>query len=176
MLMEQAAGPSTGGASTTPSARAQPPVVPPGRGPRRRRRLLFQWRASRAGREKFHSGMVSHAAQGPHLQECQAARRGPRRIGPGGAGPTADADIAVLYDWNGWWGLEETFGLPRNDFSYVESVMRNYTPLWKAHYPVDVVSTASSLAPYKVLLVPNAYLIDDDGSPGSRSSPVTAEP
>ncbi|MCG5212842.1 beta-galactosidase [Streptosporangium sp. KLBMP 9127] len=125
--------------------------------------LFFQWRASRGGHERFHSAMLPHSgADSRTFREIVDLGREVKALAPV-AGSTAQAEIAILFDWNGWWGLEETFGLPRNDFSYVESVMRNYTPLWKAHYPVDVVSTASSLAPYKVLLIPNAYLIDDDG-------------
>ncbi|MGJ6961849.1 beta-galactosidase [Streptosporangium sp. G11] len=79
------------------------------------------------------------------------------------AGTTARAEIAVLFDWNGWWGLEEVAGLPRNDFSYTDTVMRHYRPLWEHHHAVDVVSPHGDLAPYKVLIVPNAYLIDDRG-------------
>ncbi|WP_344993220.1 beta-galactosidase [Nonomuraea helvata] len=79
------------------------------------------------------------------------------------AGTTSRAEIAILFDWDGWWGLEETAGLPRQDFSYPDTVMRHYTPLWSQHLPVDVVSSGSSLEGYKVLVVPNAYLIDDEG-------------
>ncbi|MEV1202050.1 beta-galactosidase, partial [Microbispora rosea] len=80
------------------------------------------------------------------------------------AGTTTRAEVAVLFDWNNWWGLEELWGLPRNDFSYVDTLMRHYRPLWEHHYAVDVVSTRSDLSPYKVLVVPNAYLVDDEGA------------
>jgi beta-galactosidase len=80
------------------------------------------------------------------------------------AGTTSHAEIAILFDWNGWWGLEDMYGLPRNDFSYPDTVMRHYAPLFAAHLAVDVVNATAALAGYKVLVIPNAYLIDDEGA------------
>src|SRR5690606_38624914 len=90
------------------------------------------------------------------------------RLLSGVAGTTMRADVAMLFDWNGWWGLEEMYGLPRNDFSYADTAMRHYTPLWQEHIPVDVVSTSSDRSSYKVLIVPNASLIDDPGGAASH--------
>ncbi|MBE3011971.1 beta-galactosidase [Microbispora sp. NEAU-D428] len=125
--------------------------------------MFFQWRASRGGHERFHSAMLPHS--GPESRTFREVAELGREVGllAPVAGTTTRAEVAVLFDWNGWWGLEELWGLPRNDFSYVETVMRHYRPLWEHHYAVDVVSTRSDLSPYKVLVVPNAYLIDDEG-------------
>lgn len=73
------------------------------------------------------------------------------------------ADVAMLFDWDGRWGLQDTGRLPRNDFDYCDIVLRHHRPLWEHHHTVDVVSPKSDLTPYKVLIVPNAYLIDDEG-------------
>lgn len=125
--------------------------------------MFFQWRASRGGQERFHSAMLPHSGPTSRtFREVVDLGREVKLLAPV-AGTTMQAEIAVLFDWNGWWGLEETHGLPRNDFSYVDTVMRHYTPLWRNHYPVDVVSPHSDLSPYKVLVIPNAYLIDDAG-------------
>ncbi|MGW0803976.1 beta-galactosidase [Nonomuraea sp. NPDC002799] len=126
--------------------------------------MFFQWRASRGGQERFHSAMLPHSGPDSRtFREIVDLGREMKLLAPV-AGTTSRSDVAVLFDWNGWWGLEETFGLPRSDFSYTDTVMRHYTPLWERHYPVDVVSAASSLEAYKVLVVPNAYLIDDAGA------------
>ena len=125
--------------------------------------MFFQWRASRGGQERFHSAMLPHS--GPEsrtFREVTDLGREMKLLAPV-AGTRSSADIAILFDWDGWWGLEEVFGLPRNDWSYTDTVMRHYTPLWERHHAVDVVSAASSLDGYKVLVVPNAYLIDDAG-------------
>ncbi|TMR21298.1 beta-galactosidase [Nonomuraea turkmeniaca] len=125
--------------------------------------MFFQWRASRGGQERFHSAMLPHSGPDSRtFREITDLGRELKLLAPV-AGTTSRSEIAVLFDWDGWWGLEEVFGLPRNDFSYTETVMRHYTPLWERHYPVDVVSAGSALESYKVLVVPNAYLIDDEG-------------
>ncbi|MFC6083957.1 beta-galactosidase [Sphaerisporangium aureirubrum] len=125
--------------------------------------MFFQWRASRGGQERFHSAMLPHSGPGSRtFREITGLGREAGLLAPV-AGTTSRAEVAVLFDWNGWWGLEEVAGLPRNDFSYADTVMRHYTPLWERHHAVDVVSPHSDLTPYKVLVVPNAYLIDDRG-------------
>src|SRR5690606_28390748 len=125
--------------------------------------MFFQWRASRGGQERFHSAMLPHS--GPTSRTFREVVDLGRelRLLSGVAGTTMRADVAMLFDCKGWWGLEEMYGLPRNDFSYADTAMRHYTPLWQEHIPVDVVSTSSDLSSYKVLIVPNAYLIDDPG-------------
>ncbi|MEV4570724.1 beta-galactosidase [Nonomuraea sp. NPDC049419] len=126
--------------------------------------MYFQWRAGRGGQERFHSAMLPHS--GPEsrtFKEVTDLGREMKLLAPV-AGTRSSADIAILFDWDGWWGLEEVFGLPRNDWSYTDTVMRHYTPLWERHHAVDVVSASSSLDGYKVLVVPNAYLIDDAGA------------
>ncbi|MEU8059756.1 beta-galactosidase [Microbispora bryophytorum] len=125
--------------------------------------MFFQWRAGRGGHERFHSAMLPHS--GPDSRTFREVAELGREVGllSPVAGTTTRAEVAVLFDWNGWWGLEELWGLPRNDFSYVDTVMRHYRPLWEHHYAGDVVSPHSDLSPYKVLVVPNASLMDDEG-------------
>ncbi|WP_223167460.1 beta-galactosidase [Nonomuraea sp. SYSU D8015] len=125
--------------------------------------MFFQWRASRGGQERFHSAMLPHSGPDSRtFKEVVGLGRELKLLAPV-AGTTSRSEIAILFDWDGWWGLEETAGLPRNDFGYADTVMRHYTPLWERHYPVDVVSYGSALDGYKVLVVPNAYLIHDEG-------------
>ncbi|MEU6788445.1 beta-galactosidase [Nonomuraea angiospora] len=125
--------------------------------------MFFQWRASRGGQERFHSAMLPHSGPDSRtFREIVDLGREMKLLAPV-AGTTSRAEIAILFDWDGWWGLEETAGLPRQDLSYPDTVMRHYTPLWSNHHPVDVVSASSSLDGYKVLVVPNAYLIGDEG-------------
>ncbi|WP_431918631.1 beta-galactosidase [Nonomuraea jabiensis] len=125
--------------------------------------MFFQWRASRGGQERFHSAMLPHSGPDSRtFREVVDLGREMKLLAPV-AGTTSRAEIAILFDWDGWWGLEETAGLPRQDLSYPDTVMRHYTPLWSNNLPVDVVSASSSLDGYKVLVVPNAYLIGDEG-------------
>ncbi|MFG1703124.1 beta-galactosidase [Nonomuraea sp. M3C6] len=131
--------------------------------------MFFQWRASRGGHERFHSAMLPHSGPDSRtFREVVDLGRELKLLAPV-AGTRSQSEIAILFDWDGWWGLEETHGLPRADFSYPDTVMRHYTPLWERHYPVDVVPSGADLAAYKVLVVPNAYLIDDEGAERIRA-------
>jgi beta-galactosidase len=123
--------------------------------------LYFQWRAGRGGHERFHSAMLPHS--GTHARswrEVEALGNELAKISAA-AGAGSRAGIALLFDWNAWWGLEVTHGLPRNDFDYAQIATEHYRPLLEAHYAVDLVSFGSDLSPYRVLVIPNAYLVDD---------------
>jgi beta-galactosidase len=77
------------------------------------------------------------------------------------AGAGSRAGIALYHDWDSMWGLTLTHGLPRNDFDYLALVTGHYRPLLAAHYAVDLVSGASDLSGYDLVIVPNAYLVSD---------------
>ncbi|WP_346112728.1 beta-galactosidase [Nonomuraea maheshkhaliensis] len=128
--------------------------------------MFFQWRAGRGGQERFHSAMLPHSGPDSRtFREISDLGREMKLLAPV-AGTRSQAEIAIVFDWDGWWGLEEVFGLPRSDFSYTDTVMRHYTPLWERHHAVDVVphgGPSDGYGGYKVLIVPNAYLIDDEG-------------
>nr|BFE60341.1 beta-galactosidase [Dactylosporangium thailandense] len=123
--------------------------------------LFFQWRASRGGHERFHSAMLPHSGPASRTwQEVSALGNELRRVGPV-AGSSSSASVALLFDWEAWWGLEDTYGLPRNDFDYARIAVDHYRPLLEAHYAVDLVSFDSALDRYRVLVIPNAYLVPD---------------
>ncbi|MGP4115119.1 beta-galactosidase [Streptomyces sp. 4N509B] len=123
--------------------------------------LFFQWRAGRGGHERFHSAMLPHSGTASRTwREVEALGRELPAIAEA-VGTVSHAEIAVLFDWNAWWGLTETHGLPRNDFDYPAVVTDHYRPLLQAHHAVDMVNFASDLSGYRVVVVPNAYLVDD---------------
>ncbi|GAB3798409.1 beta-galactosidase [Humibacter antri] len=123
--------------------------------------LYFQWRASRGGQERFHSAMLPHSGTGSRTW-LEVERLGHELpLIESALGTTSHADIAVLFDWDAWWALTETHGLPRNDFDYPQLVLDHYRPLLEAHHAVDVVSFDSDLSGYRMIVVPNAYLVTD---------------
>ncbi|MBO0868183.1 MAG: beta-galactosidase [Micromonosporaceae bacterium] len=124
--------------------------------------MFFQWRASRGGHERFHSAMLPHSGTGARTwREVEALGNELPSIAAV-AGSQSRAQVALLFDWDCWWGLETTHGLPRNDFDYPAIVTGHYRPLLEAHHAVDLVCLDSDLSRYKVLVVPNAYLVSDD--------------
>ncbi len=123
--------------------------------------LFFQWRAGRGGHERFHSAMLPHSGTASRTWREVAALGNelPRIAAAAGSG--SRAQIALFFDWNAWWGLTEAHGLPRNDFDFPALVTEHYRPLFQAHYGIDLVNAESDLSPYRLVILPNAYLMDD---------------
>ncbi|GAA1642551.1 beta-galactosidase [Actinoplanes couchii] len=123
--------------------------------------MFFQWRASRSGQEKFHSAMLPHSGTaGRTWREVSALGRELPRVA-GVAGSRSSADVAIVWDYENWWAVEGCFH-PVNDFSYPATVLEHYTPLWERNIAVDVVTLTSDLSRYRVLVVPNQYLLTTD--------------
>ncbi|MEU4675670.1 beta-galactosidase [Micromonospora sp. NPDC023737] len=122
--------------------------------------LFFQWRASRAGAEKFHSALVPHA--GPETKvfrevcrlgadlEALAEIRGSR----------VDAQVAILFDYEAWWGVELD-SHPSADVTYLDRITALYDSLWRTGITVDVVHPSADLDRYRLVLVPTLYLTRD---------------
>ncbi|WP_243061928.1 beta-galactosidase [Humibacter sp. RRB41] len=123
--------------------------------------LYFQWRASRGGHERFHSAMLPHSGTASRTWGEVEALGNELPLIKDALGSSAPADVAVLFDWDAWWALTETHGLPRNDFDYPGLVTDHYRPLLEAHHAVDFVSFDSDLSRYRMLVIPNAYLVPD---------------
>jgi beta-galactosidase len=122
--------------------------------------MFFQWRASQAGAEKHHSGMIPHAgidsrvwrevkAFGNELPKLDAL-----------LSSQVQAEIAVLLDWESWWALELD-SKPSNDLKLLPQVYSYYKPLFERNLTVDFAHPASDLARYKLVIVPNLYLVNE---------------
>ncbi len=119
----------------------------------------FQWRQSRAGSERFHSGMVPHAGADTEVFAgvCRqgAELRALREV----VGTTVSADVALLFDWTGWWA-GETPGRPTDRLSTLEQLRRWYRELWRRGITADIVAPGDDLSAYRAILVPHSYVIE----------------
>ncbi|MCF0091732.1 beta-galactosidase [Micromonospora sp. MH99] len=122
--------------------------------------LFFQWRASRAGAEKFHSALLPHA--GPDTKVF-------REVSQLGAdlkalaeirGSRVDADVAILFDWEAWWAVELD-SHPSADVTYADRINALYGALWRAGVTADIVHPSADLSGYRLVLVPTLYLVRD---------------
>ncbi len=122
--------------------------------------MFFQWRASAGGAEKFHSAMVPHGGTatrtwretrdfGNELPALTAVTGAPVR-----------AEVAVLHDWSSWWALELE-ARPSSALRLPQRLRDHYAALWREHAAVDVVHPESDLSGYKLVVVPNLYLVSD---------------
>ncbi len=125
--------------------------------------MFFQWRASKAGAEKFHSAMLPHVgtesrtwrevvALGQELRQLEAVL--PTRV---------SADVAIVFDWENWWSLELD-AKPTSDLQFLEQVRSFYDPLFQRNITIDFVRPDADLRGYRLVLVPNLYLVRDEAA------------
>ncbi|WP_328941286.1 beta-galactosidase [Streptomyces sp. NBC_00250] len=121
----------------------------------------FQWRQSRQGAEKFHSGMLGHAGErGRVFQETVRIGEDLARLGPRVAGSRVTTDIAVLHDWNSWWAGAQDGALSRR-VDHAEIVRAWHRALWDAHLPASFAHPHQDLGGHRLVVVPHLYLLDD---------------
>jgi beta-galactosidase len=121
----------------------------------------FQWRQSRQGAEKFHSGMVSHAGErGRTFQEVVELGADLVRIGPEVAGRRVGADIAVLHDWHAWWASAQD-GRPSARVDLPDVLHAWHRALWEAHLTTDFAHPEHDLGGYRLVVVPQLYALTD---------------
>ncbi|MEN8651933.1 beta-galactosidase [Streptomyces sp. 21So2-11] len=162
MLMEQAAGPVNFRGVNHPK-------------PRGLNRLLslqsvahgadavcyFQWRQSRQGAEKFHSGMVSHAGEhGRTYQEIKQLGAELALLAPEVGGTQVSSQVAILHDWESWWADQQD-GRPSTGVEYPEIVRAWHRALWEAKIPAGFAHPEHDLDSYALVLIPHLYLLTD---------------
>ncbi|MEU8078533.1 beta-galactosidase [Catellatospora citrea] len=155
--------------------------------------MYFQWRASPGGAEQWHTALVGHpgpttrvfdearalgnrlATEGrapsyrsaykkvPFLTD-QPAGPGPEGGGSGTAraGAAGRGEVAVWFDELCGWAVGAShLPMPVDYQGVVEGWHR---ALWRRGHHVDVVPPAATLAGYRVLVVPAAYLLSDESA------------
>ncbi|KAJ1558027.1 hypothetical protein HK096_003955 [Nowakowskiella sp. JEL0078] len=122
--------------------------------------MFFQWRASKAGAEKFHSGMVPHAgpdtrtfrevcALGAELKKIEFL-----------TSTKITSRVAVLFDWESWWALEMD-AKPSAGIRMIDQVTKYYRALRILGLNVDFVHPEANMEGYAVIVAPNLYLVSD---------------
>lgn len=121
----------------------------------------FQFRASRAGAEKFHSALVPHAGEeSARWREVVELGSALRRLAPV-AGSKVDARVAVLFDWESQWACEQE-GHPSKAMQPMEIARRAHRGFTSGGVTCDVIPSSTDLTRYAVIVVPALYLCSAD--------------
>lgn len=126
----------------------------------------FQWRKSRGSSEKFHGAVVDHDGSEHHRVFREVAALG-RDLVPLArvAGSGVDAPVAVIYDWQDRWAIDDIQGLHRHRKHYQETCEAFYRPFRHRGIPVDVIGQDASFEGYRMLVAPMAYLLKPGVAP-----------
>ncbi|WP_374975775.1 beta-galactosidase [Microbacterium trichothecenolyticum] len=124
--------------------------------------MFFQWRQSRAGSEKFHSAMLPHA--GTETRTWDAVTELGARLAalPELPTPGRDAQVALVFDWENWWAVEERDHPTEVD--YLALVLEWYGAFHARGIQVDIVGPEEVDHAYDLVVAPALYLLRDEGA------------
>jgi beta-galactosidase len=67
--------------------------------------------------------------------------------------------VAVVYDWETRWAVDNIQGLGRDLKKYAETAIAHYRPFWATGIPVDVIDQTVALDGYRLVITPMLYLL-----------------
>ncbi|MFT4229277.1 MAG: beta-galactosidase [Microbacterium sp.] len=120
--------------------------------------MQFQWRQSRIGAEKFHSGMLPHAGEDTRVfRETVSLGAELAALSSLVGTRCPAARVAILFDWTSWWALEQE-STPTS-LSYLHIVFRWYRELWRRGVLVEFVKPGQALDGYDVVIAAGAVAL-----------------
>ncbi len=122
--------------------------------------MFFQWRASSAGAEKFHSGMLPHSGTDTRVWREVASLGAELKDLDALLSSRVQAETAILFDWENWWALEHDARLS-GDLRLLPHVKAIYAALFHRNVTVDFAHPESDLSGYRLVLAPHLYMLSD---------------
>jgi beta-galactosidase len=122
---------------------------------------FFQWRQSRVGAEKYHSSMIPHAGPeskifrdvvqlGQDLKTLAEIKGSRKKL----------ASVAIVWDWESWVACEMD-GHPSTLVDYFREIREWFVSFMDLGIRVDVITAQADLSPYKLVVAPILYLVQD---------------
>jgi len=124
--------------------------------------MYFQWRKSRGSSEKLHGAVVDHdnSPNNRVFKDVQAVGEMLEKVSEIKNSSTP-AKVAVLYDMETQWILDDIQGFSRQSRKYPQTVHAHYKAFWDANIPVDVVTKDKDLSKYALVVAPMMYMVGD---------------
>ncbi len=123
----------------------------------------FQWRKSRGSSEKFHGAVIGHDGT-----ENTRVFRSVKKTGEvlkaidEIAGTVTKSQVAVIFDWENMWALDDCQGYSNVDKKYLETCYAYHRLFWERGIDCDIVSPKADLSKYKIIVAPMLYMTDSE--------------
>ncbi len=118
----------------------------------------FQWRKSRGSSEKLHGAVVDHYGKEDTRVFKEVAKLGEELSKMSEiVGTNVIPEVAILFDWDNRWALDELQGLNK-DRRYEETCVNHYKTFWENGIPVDINDQDQELSSYKIVIAPMMYM------------------
>ena len=125
----------------------------------------FQFRKSRGSSEKFHGAVVDHEGSENTRVFNDVASVGKRLAGMDAiVGTATPAEVALVYDWQNRWALEDARGFLQHRNNYFGTVLAHYRFFWEQGIPVDIIDSSLIAQPgyldkYRIVAAPMLYML-----------------
>lgn len=130
--------------------------------------LFFQWRAARAGSEKFHSALLPHAGRDSTLfRDVIKLGSYLGKIGEVVGSRVVGADIVIINDTDASWA-SELDAHPSIDVDTHSETRLWHDALYRGGFTVDFRRATDDLSGYRIVIVPVQYLMTDAGAANLR--------
>ena len=121
----------------------------------------FQWRKSRGSSEKFHGAVVDHVGTENTrvfnaVKDTGATLKAIDEI----CGTSVHSKVAIVYDWENRWALDDAQGFQRKDKKYHPTDRQYYKKLWDRGISVDITNLHRDLSGYDLVIAPMQYMTD----------------
>lgn len=126
--------------------------------------MFFQWRASTAGAEQFHSAMLPHAGTRTKVwrEVCELGRV---------LGAIAEvrgtlvepSQVAILFDDEAGWAWRSG-QKPHHDLAPSHAAREYHRALWERGITADIVPPWAPLDRYSLIIVPALFLVSDENA------------
>lgn len=122
----------------------------------------FQWRKSLGSFEKFHGAVVGHYATTNTrvFKEVSAIGEDLKKL-DGVIGTSVEPQVAIIYDWENFWGIDDSQAPNEKRKEYFQTCVKHYTEFWKRGISANVISMDCDLSKYKMVIAPMLYMIKD---------------
>ena len=125
--------------------------------------MYFQFRKSRGSSEKFHGAIVDHdrSTDNRVFQDVKKVGKTQEDLAYL-AGSPRKADVAILYDWENNWVINDAQSFGQDTVLYPQTVQKHHRAFWEMDIPTDVITIENDFNDYKLLVVPMLYMMNAD--------------
>ena len=122
----------------------------------------FQFRASRGSSEKFHGAVVGHEGTEDTRTFNSVKKTGEilSRIDEV-CGTTVKAEVAVVFDWENWWMLDDCQAFLRTNKGYIDTLYAYHGFFTNNSINCDIISSKDDMSRYKLVIAPMLYMTDE---------------
>lgn len=122
--------------------------------------MFFQMRQSPGGGEMFHGAIIDHSGRDDTRSFLEVSKLGDelKALKDFTLSAKTPARVALIFDWNCWWSLEEAAGVTYN-LSYPQEVLNYYRAFYELNIPIDIISAEDDFAPYKMIVAPCMFML-----------------